>query len=101
MLKNNYIIHFAGPSKPWKDLENINSIYFWQYAIDTNFYLEILYNLFDLKNYSTKKYLIKQITNDFIKKKILKYKLLNIFTFGLIKSFKKRYKKFVSLKKTL
>ena len=101
LLKNNYIIHFAGPSKPWKDLENINSIYFWQYAIDTNFYLEILYNLFDLKNYSTKKYLIKQITNDFIKKKILKYKLLNIFTFGLIKSFKKRYKKFVSLKKTL
>ena len=43
--KNPYIVHYAGPQKPWMSPEMDMAEYFWQYARENVFYERILANM--------------------------------------------------------
>lgn len=99
-LENPYILHFTGAIKPWKEPWRDRAEIFWEYARKTPFHEQIfaaiLFSVFDYlwyirgnanKNIQTNKHLKKKY-----KKKLLKYKVLNFITLGLVKSIKKRKK---------
>lgn len=88
-IENPYILHFSGPIKPWNEPWRDHAEVFWTYARKTPVYEKLL----------SKIYLSSQENNSIkekYEKKIKKYKLLNAFTLGAIKFFRKKkqfYKK--------
>ena len=91
-IENPYILHFTGSVKPWNEPWRDNAEVFWVYARKTPVYekllSKIIFNvcLFLQKNEYKPSEDIKRKYN----RKIKKYKLLNTFTFGAIRYFRRK-----------
>jgi lipopolysaccharide biosynthesis glycosyltransferase len=87
LLENPFILHYCSYIKPWIEPGRPNAHYFWKFARKTPFYEIILYEIImvTVKLSDEKERKVKKL-----KKKARKYKILQVLTLGLVKSFRLR-----------
>jgi len=86
LLEDPLILHYNSSSKPWNEPKLPNAHFFWQYARKTPFY-EIILAGEGLPHKEKKR--LKRA-----KWKMKKYNILQILTFGAIKSFRRKKKRY-------
>ncbi|MDR1580298.1 MAG: glycosyltransferase family 8 protein [Synergistaceae bacterium] len=86
LLENPFILHYCSHIKPWIETSRPNAHYFWKFARKTPFY-EIIVKAEQLSAEKERK--IKKLT-----RKARKYKVLQVLTVGLVKSFRLRKNKY-------
>jgi lipopolysaccharide biosynthesis glycosyltransferase len=82
LLENPFILHYCSHIKPWIESSRPNAHYFWEFARKTPFY-EIIMKAEQLSAERERK--IKKL-----KMKARKYKILQVLTLGLVRSFRLR-----------
>jgi lipopolysaccharide biosynthesis glycosyltransferase len=89
-LSDPYIIHYAGERKPWTYPDAPYADLFWKYARKTSYYEELLYNCKKMQQTIDDIYwLMHEIRlKRTYYRRFIKYKLLAILTFGLVKKYK-------------
>ncbi|MFI3300972.1 MAG: glycosyltransferase family 8 protein [Candidatus Gastranaerophilales bacterium] len=96
-----YIVHYISSEKPWLYFNIDFAEIWWEYAKKSPFYNEIV-KKYNANREKRKVTIEKKLQN--VRVKLLKYRILNIFTLGLIKNFSKnidiKQKDIENIKKT-